>query len=122
MCELHAPIRRRRGQSTAPFLVASQGLRICRLRIVVRREWIDRVDRLRDFPADIGRHTRLLVKAASFPNEPWTERRVAGVGQIDLSGVTARDQRWPLIDRAVTINARDRGCVARLAVEHAVAM
>ena len=57
----------------------------------MRREWIDRVDRLRDFPADIGRHARLLVKAASFPDEPRAERRVAGVGQIDLSGVAARD-------------------------------
>src|SRR5437763_6916327 len=99
MCELHAPLRRRRGQSTAPFLVASQGLRICRLRIVVRREWIDRVDRLRDFPADIGRHTRLLGKAASFPNEPWTEQHVAGVGKIDLFGVADRDYRRSLLNR-----------------------
>src|SRR5437016_13500619 len=108
MRELHAPLSRRRGQRTAPFLVASQGLRICRLRIVVRREWINRIDRLRNFPADIGRHARLLKQRASFPNEPWTERRVAGVGEINLSGVTARDQRWPLIDRAVTIDAGDR--------------
>src|SRR5689334_18906642 len=108
--------------STPRFSIASQRFRVSRLRIVVRRERINRVDRLRNFPTDIRRHGRLLEKLVALPNEAWTERRVATVEQIDLSGVTARDQRRTLIDWAVAIDARDRGRVARFAVKHAVAM
>src|SRR5437016_1442729 len=98
--EFDAPFFRRGWHNTVPSsAVASQRFRVSRLRIVVRREWINRVDRLRNLPAHIRRHARLLKKFASFPDEPRTERCVAGVGQIDLSGLAACDQRWALIDR-----------------------
>ena len=42
--------------------------------------------------------------------------------QIDLAGVTGSDQRRALVDRAMTIDASDRGRVARLAVKLAVAV
>ena len=64
----------------------------------------------------------MLEKFAPFPNEAWTERCVAGIGQINLSSVAAGDQSRPLIDRAVAIDAGDRGRVARFAIKHAVAM
>ena len=50
------------------------------------------------------------------------ERRVARVQQIDLAGVAGRDQRRPLVDRAVAIDAGDGRGVARFAVKHAVAV
>ena len=90
--EFDAPFFRGGWHNTAPFsAVASQRFRVSRLRIVVRRERIDRVDRLRNLPAYVRRHARLLKKFAPFPNEPRTKRCVAGVGEINLTGVTARD-------------------------------
>src|SRR5436189_4664735 len=73
---------------TAPrFSITLQRFCISRLRIVMRRERIDRVDRLRDFPAYIGRHTGLLPKLVCFPNKAWPERSVACMEQIDLAGI-----------------------------------
>ena len=54
--------------SAAPcFAIAPQCLGVGRLRIVVRRQRIDRVDRLRNFPAHVGRHDRLLIKLGRLP-------------------------------------------------------
>ena len=43
-------------KSTPDLPITSQRFCISRFWIVMRRERINRVDRLRDFPADIGRH------------------------------------------------------------------
>ena len=57
----------RRGRNRSPRRpIARQRLRIGRLRVVVRGERIDRVDRLRNFPAHIGRH-RLIADKARCP-------------------------------------------------------
>src|SRR6266581_6859060 len=63
------------------FSVALQRFRVSGLGIVVRRQRINRVDRLRNFPANVGRHGGLLPKFGSFPSEPWTEWRIARVKQ-----------------------------------------
>src|ERR1700736_6149727 len=76
--------------NTAPFsVIATQRFRVSRLLVVVRRKRINAVDRLRNFPTHIRRHARLLKEFASFPDKSWTERCVAGVGQINLSDVAA---------------------------------
>src|SRR5438105_11680619 len=112
MREFDPPFSRSGWHNAAPLsVVATKRFGVSRLWIVVGRKRINRVDRLRNFPAHVRRHARLLEKCASFPNEPRPERGVAGVGQINLSSVTAGKQCWTLIDRAVTIDARDRGRV-----------
>jgi len=54
--ETLATIFRRSRNRSPRDPIARQGLRIGRLRVVVRGERIDRVDRLRNFPAHIRRH------------------------------------------------------------------
>ena len=110
------------GYSAPGFSIALQRFRVSGFGIVVRRERINRVDRLWNFPANIGRHGGLLPKFVSLPSKARPERRVAGIQQIDLAGVAARNQCWPLIDRPVTIDACDCRGIARLAVKHSVAV
>jgi hypothetical protein len=88
----------------------------------MRGEGINRVDRLRDLPANVRRHDRLLEKLVAFPDEPRAPGRVARVQQIISARISRRNQRRALIHRAVAINTIDRRRVARLAVEHPVAM
>ncbi len=88
----------------------------------MRGEGINRVDRLRNFPTDIRRHDRLLEKLCPFPDEPRSPWSVAVVRQIDLAGVAGSNQRRPLINRAVAIDAIDRRRVARLAIKLAVSV
>src|SRR5215472_4446637 len=110
------------GYSPPGFSIALQCFRVSRFGIVMRRERINRVDRLWNLPTNIRRHCRLLPKLVSFPKEARPERRVAGIKQIDLAGVATCDQRRPLLDCAVIIDTCGRGGVARLTVEHAVAV
>src|SRR6266496_3830370 len=103
-------------RTTPSFSIALQRFRVSGFGIVVRRERINRVDRLWNFPANIGRHRRLLPELISFPNKPRAEWRVAGIQQIDLASVAACNECWSLVDSPVAINTCDRGGIARLAV------
>ena len=63
----------------------------------------------------------MLIKRGALPDKTRPKRRVA-VAQIDLARVAGRDERRPLRDGAVTVDAGGRRRVARLAVELAVAV
>ena len=122
MRETGATLLRCGGNRPPRFAIPQQCLRVSGFRIVVRREGIDRVNGLRNFPTHVRRHRRLLPKLGSLPTEPRTEWRVASVQQIDLASVTARDQCRALVDGAVTIDAGNRSRIARFPVKHSVAV
>ena len=114
----------RRSEHVAPGLaVALQCFRVGRLRIVMRRERDRSCRSFAEFPSAC-RATWSIAGKASFPSQ--TKRGPNGVlllfSKIDLAGIAGSDQRRALVDRAVAIDAGDRGRVARFAVEHAVAV
>src|SRR6266446_7535445 len=80
-------------------------------------EGINRIDCLRNLPAQIRRHDGLLVQSCSFPDEAWSPRGVAIVGEVDLAGIAGGNQGRPLIHGSVAIDAINRRRVARLAIE-----
>src|ERR1035441_5579227 len=74
-----------------------------RLGIVVRRRRVNRVQRLRNFPAHIRTQRGVLEKFLPFPDEPRPPRGGALV-QIYLPAVAGGDESGALFHRAVAIN------------------
>ena len=102
------------------FAVTQKRFGIGGLRIVVRRCRINRIDRLRNFPANFGRHAGLLPKLVALPRKPGAKGGVTGIEQIDFACVARRDKVRPLPDCPMAIDAADGRSVSRFAVEHAV--
>src|SRR5204863_7944346 len=79
MRETCAALLRFRRNRAPSFSIALERFRVSGFGIVMRRERIDRVDRLWNFPSYVRRHTGLLPKFIAFPNKPSTKRRVTRV-------------------------------------------
>jgi hypothetical protein len=103
------------------FAVAPDSFCVARLWIVVRRAWVNRVDRLRHFPTNIRAHHRPLIKFFAVPDEsrsPWGRR----LRQINVTSVPGRNQCRSFLNSAVAIDTFNCRRRARFAIEIAVSV
>src|SRR5262249_7262500 len=107
------------GHVTPAYAIATESFGVSRLRIVVVRARIDRVDRLGNLPNEIGGHSRALKEFASLPVETGAVRRIA-FAQIDSAAVSSGLQRGTMVYCPMAIDALDGGRGAWFTVKQPV--